>query len=103
MSDLNQDPPVDLLPSWSPDGKLLYFLSGRDGFRCIWAQRLDPATKRPAGLPFHVQHFHRSRRSLLRIVTARSPQIGFRVYRDRAFFSMDEVTGNVWIADLPRQ
>lgn len=101
-ADSDQDPPVDLLPSWSPDGRLLYFLSGRDGFRCIWAQRLDPVTKRPAGPPAHIQHFHRSRRSLLRIVTARSPQIGFRVYGDRAFFSMDEVTGNVWIADLPR-
>ena len=25
---------------WSPDGKLLYFLSARDGFQCLWAQRL---------------------------------------------------------------
>jgi hypothetical protein len=63
---------------------------------------LDPRTKRPVGDAFEVQHFHRSRRSLLRIVTARAPQIGFRVYKDRAFFSMDEVTGNLWAAELPR-
>ncbi len=100
--DSSDQGPVDLLPSWSPDGNLLYYLSSRDGFRCIWAQRLDPATKRLLGAPFPVQHFHRSRRTLLRIVAARAPQIGFRVYRDRAFFSMDEVTGNLWLADLPR-
>ena len=93
---------VDFMPSWSPDGNLLYFLSQRDGFRCIWAQRLDAATKRPLGEPFEVQHFHRSRRSLLRLVSTRSEQIGFRVYRDRAFFAMDEVTGNLWMADLPK-
>ena len=94
---------VDLMPSWSPDGNLLYFVSQRDGFRCVWAQKLDALTKRPVGDPFAVQHFHRSRRSLLRILTARAAQIGFRVYRDRAYFAMDEVTGNLWIADLPKK
>jgi eukaryotic-like serine/threonine-protein kinase len=102
IGESNMESPVDILPSWSPDGNLLYFLSNRDGFRCIFAQRLDPRTKRPVGDAFEVQHFHRSRRSLLRIVTARAPQIGFRVYKDRAFFSMDEVTGNLWAAELPR-
>jgi serine/threonine protein kinase len=55
---------LDREPRWSPDGKLLYFLSERDGFRCIWAQTLDSATKRPAGAPVPVQHFHRSRFSI---------------------------------------
>jgi Tol biopolymer transport system component len=101
FSDVPGAVPVDFQPAWSPDGNLLYWLSGRDGFRCIWAQRLDPATKRPQGPPFAVRHFHRSRRSLLRQVPARATQVGFRVYRDRAYFAMDEVTGTVWIADLP--
>ena len=93
---------VDFMPSWSPDGNVIYFLSQRDGFRCIWAQKLNPATKKPVGDPFAVEHFHRSRRSLLRIVNTRSEQVGFRVTKDRAFFSMDEVTGNLWMADLPK-
>jgi Tol biopolymer transport system component len=28
---------LDREPRWSADGKLIYFLSERDGFRCIWA------------------------------------------------------------------
>lgn len=32
---------------WAPDANLVYFLSDRDGFRCIWAQRLEPGAKRP--------------------------------------------------------
>src|SRR6185295_14946032 len=40
---------LDRSANWSPDGKLLYFLSERDGFRCFWAQPVDPATKHPAG------------------------------------------------------
>ena len=35
-------------PRFSPDGNLLYFTSNRDGFVCLWAQRLDPA-KKPIG------------------------------------------------------
>ena len=38
-------------PQWSPDGKLIYFASSRDGYRCVWAQRLDGASK-PAGEAF---------------------------------------------------
>jgi Tol biopolymer transport system component len=36
-------------PRWSPDGDLLYHASDRDGFRCVWAQCLHPATKQPVG------------------------------------------------------
>ena len=48
-------------PSWSPDASLLYFWSDRDGSPCLWAQRLDPATKRPTGAPLSIQHFHSQR------------------------------------------
>ena len=54
----------EMEPAWSPNGELLYFLSDRDGFRCIWARRLNAAGKQPAGDAFAVRHFHRARRSL---------------------------------------
>ena len=36
---------------------MLYFVSSRDGTRCLYAQRLD-STGRPVGDAFAVQHFH---------------------------------------------
>ena len=88
----------DLIPAWSPDGNLLYLLSARDGFRCIWAQRLDPAVKRPGGRPFAVRHFHRLRHSLLQTISSPPEAVGLSVARDRLYFSVDDMTGNIWIA-----
>jgi Tol biopolymer transport system component/DNA-binding winged helix-turn-helix (wHTH) protein len=83
-------------PRWSPDGNTLYFLSERDGFRCIWAQRLD-ASGRPAGAAIPIYHAHEARRSLL------SVQVGaldMSVARDKIVFNMNERAGNVWMTDL---
>ena len=90
---------MDRYADWSPDGKLLYFVSERDGFRCFWAQRLDPATKHPVGEAFPVQHFHTSRRSLM----GPDPiQTSMSVAADKIVFSMVEQTGNIWLKDLPQ-
>jgi hypothetical protein len=47
-------------PRFSPDGNTLYFTSDRDGYLCIWTQRLDPLTKHPVGAPVAYEHFHNS-------------------------------------------
>jgi eukaryotic-like serine/threonine-protein kinase len=82
---------------WSPSGSLVYFLSERDGFRRSWAQTLDPATKRPKGEPFAVQHFHEARRRF-------SPDdfvgLTLTVGPDKIAFPMRERTGNIWLATL---
>lgn len=88
---------IDQNPCWSPDGNLLYFLSERDGSRCIWARRLNPITKQPAGDAFPVYHFHVARRSLLMNVRADPSHIGLSAGGDRLIFSMDEIAGNVWM------
>jgi len=81
---------------WSPDGNLLYYTSDRDGFRCIRAQRLDPATKRPVGPPFDVYHSHGARRSLM---NAGIQFMEISLSRDRMVFNLEERTGNIWMAD----
>jgi Tol biopolymer transport system component/predicted Ser/Thr protein kinase len=91
---------MDRYADWSSDGRLLYFLSERDGFRCIWAQRLDPATKHPSGEAFPVRHFHTSRRSLM--ATADPVYTGMSVAAGKIVFSMVEQTGNIWMKDLPQ-
>jgi Tol biopolymer transport system component len=84
--------------AWSPSGNVLYFLSDRDGFRCIWGQRLDPAAKRPVGPAFAVQHLHLARRSFA--MSREIAGIGLSLTPHELFFSMPERTGNVWIAQL---
>ena len=84
---------------WSPDGNLLYFLSERDGFRCIRGQRLDPATKHLVGPPFDVYHFHHARQP---IGTVDPIVISPTVARE-AVFSMIETTGTIRMATLDRR
>jgi Tol biopolymer transport system component/predicted Ser/Thr protein kinase len=86
---------LDDKPRWSPDGNLIYFTSERDGFRCIWAQRLDPITKRSQGPPFNVYHFHTSRRSLMNVGLG---PLEMSVTRNALVFNLGEVTGNIWRA-----
>ncbi|MGD0776818.1 MAG: protein kinase [Candidatus Solibacter sp.] len=88
----------EMEPAWSPNGELLYFLSDRDGFRCIWARRLNGATKQPAGEAFAVLHFHRARRSLRRM-TGTTGLIGLSVAPGRMVFSFGELTGNIWLEE----
>jgi hypothetical protein len=91
---------IDAYVSWSPDGSLLYFLSDRDGFRCIWAQPLNPISKRPVGKAFAVQHFHRARQSLMRL--DRGDVIGVSVARGKLVFALGELSGNVWLSETKR-
>jgi len=90
----------DLCPIWSPDGNLLYFLSERDGFRCIWGQKLDPTSKRPLGAPFPVYHSHDPRRSLRNVNLG---IISICASRQQIVFPMGELTGNIWITDYKNQ
>jgi len=86
---------MDRDPVWAPNGRMVYFLSERDGFRCIWAQRLDASSRKPVGEPFVVEHFHTARQSLKRVGN-RSDRIGLSVSSDRMVLSFGELTGNIW-------
>lgn len=45
-------------PCWSQDGSMVYYISDRDGARCIWGR------KTKGGEPVAIRHFHEARRSL---------------------------------------
>jgi Tol biopolymer transport system component len=79
-------------PRWSPDGSLLYYVSDRDGRACVWAQRLDPASKKPLAAPFGVLHFHSGRYFMNYPMGLGS--IG--VAHDRLIFLLGEPTGNIY-------
>jgi serine/threonine protein kinase len=80
--------------SWfSPDGTILYLAGNRDGFNCIWAQRLDPSSKRPVGPILEIMHFHELRRSLSSAI------FGYAMTTSRLYFAVQEMTSNIWLAE----
>ena len=84
-------------PRWSPDGNLMYFTSLRDGFHCLWAQRLRPDTKQPIGPAFPVKHFHTARLSMSNAgFTGLETSVG----RDKIFINLGELSGNIWTMRL---
>jgi Tol biopolymer transport system component/predicted Ser/Thr protein kinase len=74
--------------NWSADGKTLYFPSERDGHSCLWGQRLDPASQRPAGEPFPVLHLH-GRVSY--------QHTGWSVAGGRIALALNEASGSIWM------
>jgi Tol biopolymer transport system component len=80
---------------WSPDGRLLYLLLERDGFRDLYAQRVDPLLGRPTGEPFIVQHLHDPPRSW------GSTPYGTAIVSDAFVFNQMESTGTIWLLDTP--
>lgn len=82
-------------PRFSPNGKLLYFTSDRDGFVCLWAPRLRPETKHPVGDPFAVQHFHTTRLSMTSLPVHWGD---IAVSSERIVYPLAEMTGNIWMA-----
>ncbi|HEY1216637.1 MAG TPA: hypothetical protein VGE93_23675, partial [Bryobacteraceae bacterium] len=80
-------------PRWSPDGSLIYFISDRDGYICLWAQRFDARAKALIGAAFPVYHFHNARLSMAN-VDAGILEIG--VAKDKIVVGLGELTGNIW-------
>ena len=90
----------DFLPAWGPDGRLLYFISERNGRRSVWAQRLAEGSPRPVGQPFVVVAMNEARRTLLKNFRIGLERIGLQVGADRIVVSMDDTTSNIWLAEL---
>jgi Tol biopolymer transport system component len=79
---------------WDPNGSAVYFLSERDGWRCVWSQPLDRLSKRPAGRLSPYLHFHSARRSLRLGDTA---SVGLSIAGGWMMMTLNELTGNVWM------
>ena len=73
--------------NWSPDGKTLYFTSGRDGHFCLWGQRIEARSRHPVGQAFAVQHFHGR---------VAYQQGGWSAAGGRIGLVLAEASGNIW-------
>jgi len=93
---------VTSVPRWSPDGNLLYFLSDRDGYDCLWAQRLAAGTKRPVNAPFGVYHDHlASAKAALAYAPRGGTMRGLDISKDKFLWYQIDVTSNIWLIQLP--
>jgi hypothetical protein len=73
---------------------LLYLLLERDGFRDLYALRIDPARGVSDGEPFVVQHLHDPRRRW------GSTPIGTAIVENAFVFDQVEMTGTIWLLDM---
>ena len=91
-------PENDARPSgWSPDAGLLYFVSARDGARCLWAQRVNRTVGTPVGEPFVVQHFHGGRNVYRQSLNVLSTGPGNAITGDSFFYDLSNISANIWI------
>ena len=83
-------------PRWSPDGRMLYFLSQQNAsFLNLWGVRFDPERGRSVGVPFRVTHFD----SPGQIIAPNLGDTEIGISAVRALFTMATVSGNVWMLD----
>ena len=78
---------------WSPDGRLLYLLLERDGFRDLYAQRIDRSRGTPVGEPFIVRHLHDPTRRW------GSTPFGNAIVSSAFVFTQVEMTGSIWLLE----
>jgi Tol biopolymer transport system component len=82
-------------PRFSPDGRMLFFISYRDGFFCIWAQRLGK-DMHPEGKMFTVYHSHQARRSIENFPLG---DLDLEVGPGILMFNQTALSGNIWLLD----
>jgi Tol biopolymer transport system component len=94
---LTEDQAVEEEHIWSPQSDAIYFVSERDGARCIWRRRMDPVTKRPVGPVESILHLHGARRSMISTV---GQPARIALGENALFFSVEEARGNIWKATV---
>jgi hypothetical protein len=92
---------LDREPRWSSDGNSIYFLSDRDGFRCVWTRNLDKQTKQPIGSIYPFVHLHSARLSLTHVPD--SGHVSVCSLGNKLILSIGELTGNIWVTELRRE
>jgi hypothetical protein len=81
---------------WAAEGDVVYYLSRRDDFRCVYGQRLRPSDKRPIGPPLSIRHFH----AYQNYPDGGSP---IAVARDKVVLLLSSKQANIWRLDLPNR
>jgi hypothetical protein len=90
----------DFAPCWSADGAVLYFVSDRDGNRCIWAMRVNRQTKHPIGDAFPVVHLHRMATHIPSAIGAGA--LGISAGSGLLIFGAAELSSTIYRVNTPK-
>jgi hypothetical protein len=82
-------------PRWSPDGKAIYFLSGRSSCFNVWGIHFDPSTGKPLGEPFPVTAFESPGLMVPRSIA----DVELSLNQDKLVLTMQELSGSIWVLD----
>ncbi len=82
-------------PRWSPDGKVIYFLTERGGFLNVWGIRFDSSRGRPVSEPFPVTAFSSPRLMVPKVIAP----VSISLTQDRLVVTVAQVSGNIWVLD----
>jgi len=82
-------------PRWAPDGKTLYFVSGRRGFFNVFGIRFDPVKGKAVGDPFRVTAFE----SPALMVPKYIYPVELSLTQDKLVLTMEKRSGSIWVLD----
>ena len=82
-------------PRWSPDGKIIYFVSERGGFFNVWGIHFDAVNGRAEGEPFQVTAFDSPRLMVAEVMTS----VGLTLTQDQLIVTVSQVSGSIWVLD----
>src|SRR5437773_1079064 len=82
-------------PRWSPNGRMIYFISGRNGFFNVWGNRFDPVQGKPLGEAFQVTKF----KGPALMIPQHIPSVELSVNQNQLVVTMEQVSGSIWMLE----
>ncbi len=82
-------------PRWSPDGRTIYFVSGRSGFFNVWGIHFDPVQGKPTDEAFAVSKFE----SPAMMVPEHIPSVELSLSQHQLVLTVEQVSGSIWMLE----
>jgi len=82
-------------PRWSPDGRVIYFLSERSGLFNVWGVHFDPGKGSPVGEPVPVTAFDNPNLMVPKSIE----QVGLALTQDRLVVTVTQASGSIWVLE----